>query len=98
VKRESDAQDEFNIHHLVPTAAEGQDPPDIILHRAREFRLKLHLGSLPMGWAWFIPAFHLAEPSSVGNVVAFDVPRSQLDFPLGPGSAVQRVIMRFEEM
>lgn len=51
-----------------------------------------------MGWAWFIPAFHLAEPSEAGKVVVFDVPRSQLDFPLGPGAAVKRVIMRLEEV
>ncbi|TXT12387.1 uncharacterized protein COLE_02797 [Cutaneotrichosporon oleaginosum] len=83
--------DEYNVHHLVP-------PKDVIMERAREFRIKLHLGSLPMGWAWFIPAFHLAEPASPGSITAFDVPRSQLDFPLGPGAAVKRVIMRLEEV
>lgn len=51
-----------------------------------------------MGWAWFIPAFHLAEPSGAGGTVSFDIPRSQLDFPLGPGAAVKRVIMRLEEV
>lgn len=79
------------MHHLVPSQ-------DVVLDRGREFRLKLHLGSLPMGWAWFIPAFHLAEPATPGNNVAYDVPRSQLDFPLGPGAAVKRVIMRLEEV
>lgn len=51
-----------------------------------------------MGWAWFIPAFHLGEPSGGGQAFTFDVPRSQLDFPLGPGSAVKRVILRLEEV
>lgn len=86
------------MHHLVPTAAEGRGPPDVILDRGREFRIKLQLGSLPMGWAWFIPAFHLGEPSGGGQAFTFDVPRSQLDFPLGPGSAVKRVILRLEEV
>ncbi|BEJ07147.1 hypothetical protein CcaverHIS641_0404160 [Cutaneotrichosporon cavernicola] len=84
-------EDQYNVHHLVP-------PQEVVLDRGREFRLKLHLGSLPLGWAWLIPAFHLPEPATPGNIVVFDVPRSQLDFPLGPGAAVKRVIIRLEEV
>lgn len=91
-------QEDFIIHHLVPIDPEGQERPGLILDRGREFRIKLHLGNLPMGWAWFIPAFHMAEPSAAGEFVTLDVPRSQLDFPLGPGQAVKRVLMRFEKM
>ena len=92
-------------------------------------RLKLHLGSLPLGWLWLIPAFHLAEepefqnPPSVSTETAtqndpsaaaandpsgasrsprrihtLTIPRSQVDFPVGPGQALHSVLIRFEDL
>ncbi len=57
-----------------------------------------------MGWLWIIPAFHLPEPvrtdPSPANERVFTLcfPRSQLDFPLGPGSAVHHVLVKLEEI
>ena len=61
--------------------------------------MKLHLASLPLGWLWIIPAFHLPEANSPTKRVhnlTFD--RSQLDFPIGPGTAVHQVIIQLEEV
>ncbi|KAK4683620.1 hypothetical protein P7C73_g6619, partial [Tremellales sp. Uapishka_1] len=84
------------VHHLVPST------PTLILERSREFRLKFHLGSLPMGWTWLIPAFHLPEPRSLGQPNprkhVLHIPKSQLDFPLGPGAAMKLVLVELEEV
>lgn len=80
-------------HHLVPLT------PPLILDRRRECRLKFHLGSLPLGWAWLIPAFHLPEPvppCTRSHVLTF--PRSQIDFPLGPGQAIHHIEVRLSEI
>jgi phosphatidylinositol-3,4,5-trisphosphate 3-phosphatase/dual-specificity protein phosphatase PTEN len=62
-------------------------------------RLKFHLGSLPLGWTWLIPAFHLKEPVPPTNRThSLRFPRSQIDFPLGPGQAVEEIIIKLEEM
>lgn len=71
----------------------------LILDQGREMRVKLHLASLPLGWLWIIPAFHLPQAASptkrVHNLV---FAKSQLDFPLGPGTAVHQVIIQLEEV
>lgn len=70
-----------------------------MLDRSREFRLKFHLGSLPLGWAWIIPSFHLREPTPPTNRThTLRFPKSQLDFPLGPGQAVQEIVIKLEEV
>lgn len=56
-----------------------------------------------MGWLWLIPAFHLPEPlpnstTELNRVHTLHFPRSQLDFPLGPGAAVRSVLVRLEEV
>jgi len=91
---------QYNIHYLTPRSSDGSS--SLILERDREFRLKLHLSSLPMGWLWLIPAFHLPEPSS-GTTTGTRIhtlrfARSQLDFALGPGTAIHQVIIQLEEI
>ena len=71
----------------------------MILEKDREFRLKLHLASVPLGWLWMIPAFHLPEvaPSSTTpRTHTLTFTHSQLDFAIGPGAAVHRVIVQLE--
>lgn len=91
----------YVIHHLTPNHSH------LTLDCSREFRLKFHLGNLPLGWTWLIPAFHLPEPSSsnseggegaVKRVHTLSFPRSQVDFPLGPGAALHQVLIRLEEV
>jgi len=42
-----------------------------------------------MGWAWFIPTFHLPHPlSSTHGTTRFILTREELDFALGVGSAI----------
>lgn len=94
---ESPADDQKRIvHHLTPETANGES---LILDRSREMRIKFHLGSLPLGWAWLIPAFHLQEPIPPTNRThTLKFPRSQIDFPLGPGQAVEEIFIQLEEM
>ncbi|WVR04807.1 hypothetical protein IAU60_001819 [Kwoniella sp. DSM 27419] len=90
---------DYTIHHL--TAAH----PPLILDRSREFRMKFHLASVPLGWAWMIPAFHLPEPRSTAASASDDprthalyFPRSQIDFAIGPGHAIHEILVRLEEV
>ena len=89
-------QDGLVTHQLVPKSS------PLILDRCREVRLKFHLASLPLGWAWFIPAFHLPEPlpstegGSRTHTLHFD--RTQIDFALGPGASLRKVLVRLEEV
>lgn len=48
-----------------------------------------------MGWAWFVPTFHMPQPppsSSNSNtdtpIVKLHLTRKELDFPLGVGSKI----------
>jgi len=90
----------YNVHHLTPRSSDGST--SLILDRDREFRLKLHLSSLPLGWLWIIPAFHLPEGQSsvesINRLHTLRFVRSQLDFALGPGTAVHQVIVQLEEI
>ena len=36
-----------------------------------------------MGWPWFIPCFHLPQPSMLAPPTKFVLPRSEADFTLG---------------
>lgn len=83
------------MHHLVPNV----DGKPLVLERSREFRLKFHLGALPLGWTWLIPSFHLREPAPpTTRTHTLRFPRSQLDFPLGPGQAIEEIVIRLEEV
>jgi phosphatidylinositol-3,4,5-trisphosphate 3-phosphatase/dual-specificity protein phosphatase PTEN len=84
-------EEEYVVHRM-----ESSTP--LHLDRQREFRLKLHLSSLPLGWAWLIPAFHLPEPSEPGRRHTLVFPRSQIDFAIGPGAAIIDVAVELEEM
>ncbi|WVN87265.1 uncharacterized protein L203_102442 [Cryptococcus depauperatus CBS 7841] len=84
--------DNYIVHHLTP----GQH--HLTLNRSREFRLKFHLGNLPLGWAWLIPAFHLPEPAPPTRIHTLTFPRSQVDFPVGPGVALHKVLVRLQDV
>jgi phosphatidylinositol-3,4,5-trisphosphate 3-phosphatase/dual-specificity protein phosphatase PTEN len=73
----------------------------ILLDRSREFRLKLHVASVPLGWIWLIPAFHLPEvskPLHSPRTHTLTFPRSQVDFSIGPGAMIEKVLVRLEEV
>jgi phosphatidylinositol-3,4,5-trisphosphate 3-phosphatase/dual-specificity protein phosphatase PTEN len=82
----------LHVHHLSPRTPD--DGESIILERDREFRLKLHLGSFPLGWLWLIPAFHLPEHGGGKHTITFT--RSQVDFAIGPGQAIHKVVLELE--
>lgn len=82
----------------------------IILDAEREVRAKLYIGSVFMGWFWFIPTFHMPQPPPFPSP-AFSAPspspsssqtmhlvltRKELDFPLGAGSALIDVDVTLE--
>ena len=90
------------MHHLIPLPSDGSKA--LILDRARELRLRFHLGSVPLGWAWFIPAFHLPETLAQDSkpptrrIHTLHFPRSQIDFAIGPGAAIHEILVRLEEV
>jgi phosphatidylinositol-3,4,5-trisphosphate 3-phosphatase and dual-specificity protein phosphatase PTEN len=50
-----------------------------------------------MGWFWFIPVFHLPDPSSTGSTsTRFVLSRKEVDFPLGPGEDIIDVAVEME--
>jgi phosphatidylinositol-3,4,5-trisphosphate 3-phosphatase/dual-specificity protein phosphatase PTEN len=54
---------------------------------------------LPLGWLWVIPAFHLPESTDkIPRTHRLTFTRSQIDFPLGPGQALHRVIVEIDEL
>ncbi|WWC86688.1 uncharacterized protein L201_001565 [Kwoniella dendrophila CBS 6074] len=91
--------EDYVVHHLTPSHQ------SLILDRSREFRMKFHLASVPLGWAWLIPAFHLPEPPAKSTAEppqmrthTLHFPTSQIDFPLGPGQAIHRILIKLEEV
>ncbi len=59
--------------------------------------MKFHLGSIPLAWAWMIPAFHLPEPTSPrSHTLRF--PKSQIDFALGLGTSIDHIDVCMEEL
>jgi hypothetical protein len=78
--------------------------PGVILDARREVRAKLYMGQVsklkdalsqtyrtvqvPMGWMWFIPAFHMAEGASEGII---QLTRKDVDFPLGVGAWIENI-------
>ncbi|WWC68147.1 uncharacterized protein I206_102070 [Kwoniella pini CBS 10737] len=90
----------YVVHHLTPSHG------SLILDRSREFRLKFHLASVPLGWTWLIPSFHLPEPpiKSFNETInqlrthTLNFPKSQIDFPLGPGQAIHQILVKLEEV
>ncbi|KAG9075700.1 Telomerase protein component 1 [Ceratobasidium sp. 370] len=62
--------------------------PGVVLDARREVRAKLYMGQVPMGWIWFIPAFHLADGETETTI---RLTRKDLDFPLGIGAWIEDV-------
>jgi phosphatidylinositol-3,4,5-trisphosphate 3-phosphatase/dual-specificity protein phosphatase PTEN len=66
----------------------------IIVDAGRELRVKLYMGQVFMGWIWFIPMFHMAQPAK--GITRFLLTRKEVDFPLGVGSAIIDVEISLE--
>ncbi|KIY71806.1 hypothetical protein CYLTODRAFT_418520 [Cylindrobasidium torrendii FP15055 ss-10] len=61
----------------------------VVLDAAREVRVKIYMGQIFMGWFWFIPTFHMAQPPSAEHPKAtLKLTRKGVDFPLGLGSGI----------
>ncbi|WWC59678.1 uncharacterized protein I303_102240 [Kwoniella dejecticola CBS 10117] len=91
--------EKYVVHHLTPSNN------SLILDRSREFRMKFHIASVPLGWTWMIPSFHLPEPPAKTSAEppqkrthTLHFPKSQVDFPLGPGQAIHEILVRLEEV
>jgi len=69
-----------------------------VLDAGREVRVKLYMGQIFMCWLWFIPTFHIPQPSSPSDApkTNFVLTRKELDFPLGVGSSIIDVEISFE--
>ncbi|TFK77365.1 hypothetical protein BDN72DRAFT_830526 [Pluteus cervinus] len=69
----------------------------VLLDAGREVRMKLYMGTIFMGWAWFIPAFHIpAYSEGSTEVTRMRLSREDLDFPLGIGSDIIEVEIALE--
>lgn len=93
---ESDTSDEASIVSLSIKAEGGEvisRRGGTIVDGRREIRAKIYIGKIPMGWFWFVPAFHLKqnESSTVMRLV-----RKEVDFPLGPGEWIVDVEIGME--
>ncbi|CAE6399262.1 unnamed protein product [Rhizoctonia solani] len=71
-----------------PEMEEVEINPGVILDARREVRAKLYMGQVPMGWMWFIPAFHLADGAAESTI---KLTRKDVDFPLGVGAWIESV-------
>lgn len=61
--------------------------------------MKFHIASIPLGWAWLIPAFHLPEPlPGSKRIHTLHFPRSQIDFAIGPAAAIHQILVNLEEV
>ncbi|KAL0578887.1 Telomerase protein component 1 [Marasmius crinis-equi] len=73
----------------------------VVLDASREVRIKLYMGQIFMGWAWFVPTFHMPQPPpSNGNTppepTKLKLTRKDIDFPLGVGSSIIDVEISLE--
>ncbi|CCM04740.1 uncharacterized protein FIBRA_06929 [Fibroporia radiculosa] len=69
----------------------------VVLEADREVRVKLYMGQVPMGWFWFIPAFHMPRPgSAAGPSATLALQRKEVDFPIGIGSNIIDVAVSME--
>ncbi|KAF8755359.1 phosphatase [Rhizoctonia solani] len=73
---------------LQPEMEEVEINPGVILDARREVRAKLYMGQVPMGWMWFIPAFHMADGATESTI---KLTRKDVDFPLGVGAWIEGV-------
>ncbi|KAF7289897.1 Phosphatases II [Mycena indigotica] len=84
-------------------ATESISGPGIVLDAGREVRIKIYMGQIFIGWAWFVPTFHMNQPhpSSSTDINApsptkFTLKRKQMDFPIGLGSSLVDVEIEME--
>ncbi|KAJ7910641.1 phosphatases II [Mycena leptocephala] len=72
----------------------------VVLDAGREVRVKVYMGQVFIGWLWFVPAFHMAQPLPTGTTpqapTKFTLKRKEVDFPLGLGSALIDVEIEME--
>ncbi|CAE6439660.1 unnamed protein product [Rhizoctonia solani] len=73
---------------LQPEMEEVEINPGVILDARREVRAKLYMGQVPMGWMWFIPAFHMPDGATESTIT---LTRKEIDFPLGAGAWIEGV-------
>ncbi|CAE6405997.1 unnamed protein product [Rhizoctonia solani] len=71
-----------------PEMEEVEINPGVILDSRREVRAKLYMGQVPMGWMWFIPAFHMNDGATQSTI---KLTRKDVDFPLGAGAWIEEV-------
>ncbi|KAF9239297.1 hypothetical protein BU15DRAFT_88079 [Melanogaster broomeanus] len=62
-----------------------EEPGGILLAANREFRIKLFIGGVVLGWVWLIPAFHMSLDSPTSTVV---LTHDDIDFAIGIGKAL----------
>ncbi|QRV81977.1 Dual specificity phosphatase, catalytic domain [Ceratobasidium sp. AG-Ba] len=94
---EAKAQKSTNKEENKQELEEVEINPGVVLNARREVRAKLYMGQVPMGWMWFIPAFHMAE-SEVETTIKLT--RKEVDFPLGVGAwieSIEIVLSRLED-
>ncbi|CAE7063826.1 unnamed protein product [Rhizoctonia solani] len=73
---------------LQPELEEIEINPGVILDARREVRAKLYMGQVPMGWMWFVPAFHMPDGATESTI---KLARKEVDFPLGAGAWIEEV-------
>ncbi|RDB30349.1 Phosphatidylinositol 3,4,5-trisphosphate 3-phosphatase and dual-specificity protein phosphatase PTEN [Hypsizygus marmoreus] len=74
-------------------ATQSAKEKGVVLDAGREVRMKLYMGQVFMGWAWFIPTFHMSHSSPTTKLL---LTRKELDFPLGIGSGIIDVEVALE--
>ncbi|KDQ60191.1 hypothetical protein JAAARDRAFT_32572 [Jaapia argillacea MUCL 33604] len=80
--------EETSVVDIMP-GVDGISEDGIVLDAEREFRMKLYMGQVFMGWLWLIPSFHMPhnEPGASGPV-HLTFAKKDIDFPLGLGSSI----------
>ncbi|KAG8694399.1 Telomerase protein component 1 [Ceratobasidium sp. 394] len=85
---EAKAQQKIAKEEVRQELEEVEINPGVVLDARREVRAKLYMGQVPMGWLWFIPAFHIADDETETTI---KLTRKDLDFPLGVGAWIESV-------
>ncbi|KAG8781483.1 Telomerase protein component 1 [Ceratobasidium sp. 428] len=95
--KEAKAEQSTNKEEVRQDMEEVEINPGVVLDARREVRAKLYMGQVPMGWMWFIPAFHMADDATETTI---RLTRKDLDFPLGAGAwidGVEIVLTRIDD-
>ncbi|KAG9104575.1 Telomerase protein component 1 [Ceratobasidium sp. 392] len=86
--KEAKAQQKPSTEEVRQELEEVEINPGVVLDARREVRAKLYMGQVPMGWIWFIPAFHMTDNATETTI---KLTRKELDFPLGVGAWIEGV-------